>query len=236
MSYSAEIKKFKDALVKSDIAHEITKVIWFGSTLKKKAHKDSDVDILIVTKDGKAVRDRIADILIDFQMHNRTPLEIVTSSVDELYPIIDPFLKNVLQYGQEVYSMPEKELKLTVANHYLSLAQEFYDSANDSIQRGFYRLGLDGAFNSAELAAKGFLVMKISDLPGSHGGIVQRFGELYIKPGEIEREIGRRLNQSLELRNGARYKFTTKISKEDANLVLSLAEDLINLLEKKLSK
>jgi uncharacterized protein (UPF0332 family)/predicted nucleotidyltransferase len=236
MSYSAEIKKFKDALVKSDIGHEISKVVWFGSTLKKKAHRDSDVDILIVTKNGKAVQDRIADILLDFQMNNRTPLEIVTSNIDELYPIIDPFLENVLQYGQEVYSMPEKDLKLSVANHYLSLAQEFYDSANDSIQRGFYRLGLDGAYNSAELAAKGFLVMKISDLPGSHGGIAQRFGELYIKPGEIEREIGRRLNQSLELRNAARYKFTAKISEEEAKLVLSLAVDLINLLEKKLGQ
>lgn len=83
---------------------------------------------------------------------------------------------------------------------------------------------------------KGFLVTKISDLPGSHGGIAQRFGELFIKSGEIAREVGRRLNQSLELRNAARYKFTTKISKEDANFVLSLAEDLINLLEKRLSK
>lgn len=236
MSYSAEIKKFKDALVKSDIGQEISKVVWFGSTLKKKAHRDSDLDILIVIKDGKTIQDRIADILLDFQMNNRTPLEIITTSVDELYPIVDPFLKNILEYGQEVYSMPEKDLKRTAATHYLSLAQEFYDSAEDSIKRGFYRLGLDGAYNSAELAAKGFLVMKIKDLPGSHGGIAQRFGELFIKSGEIEREIGRRLNQSLELRNAARYKFTTKISKDEAKFVLSLAGDLITLLEKKLNQ
>ncbi len=37
MSYSAEIRKFKDALIKSDIGHEISKVVWFESTLKKKA-------------------------------------------------------------------------------------------------------------------------------------------------------------------------------------------------------
>lgn len=172
---------------------------WFGSTLKKKAHRDSDVDILIVTKDGKAIQDRIADILLDFQMNNRTSLEIITTSVDDLYPIVDPFLKNILDYGQEVYSIPEKDLKLTAATHNLSLAQKFYDSAEDSIKRSYYRLGLEGAYNSAELAAKGFLVMKIKDLPGSHGGIAQRFGELLIKSGEIEREIGRRLNQSLEL-------------------------------------
>ena len=31
------------------------------------------------------------------------------------------------------------------------------------------RLGLDGAYNSAELAVKGLLVLKIADLPGSMG-------------------------------------------------------------------
>ncbi len=236
MNYLTEIKKFRDALIKSDIGPQITKMVWFGSTLKKTARRDSDVDLLIITKNGEGIQDRIADILLDFQMSSRCPMEIVTSSVDELYPLTDHFLKNVLTYGQEVYSMPEKNLKLSAAHHYFSLAQEFYDSANDSIQRRHYRLGLDGAYNSTELAVKGFLIMKISDLPGSHGGIAQRFGELYVKSGEIERTVGRRLNQSLELRNAARYKFTTKISKEDASLVLNLAEDLINLLEEKLSK
>lgn len=97
-------------------------------------------------------------------------MEIVTSSVDELFPLIDPFLENVLTYGREVYSMPEKNLKISAAHHYLSLAQEFYDSANDSIQREHYRLGLDGAYNAAELVVKGFLILKISDLHGSQGG------------------------------------------------------------------
>jgi uncharacterized protein (UPF0332 family) len=83
---------------------------------------------------------------------------------------------------------------------------------------------------------KALLILKISDLPGSHGGIAQRFGELYIKSDVIERAIGRRLNQSLELRNAARYKFTAKISKEDANFTLDLAKELIALAEKKLAK
>ncbi len=236
MNYLADIKKFKNTLVRSDIGSQITKMVWFGSSLKKKHSKESDVDILIITKNGEAVRDRIADLLLDFQMNNRLPIEIITSSIDELYPTTDYFLKNVLTYGQEVYSMPEKNLRFTAANHYLSLSQEFLDSASDSIRRGHYRLGLDGAYNAAELAVKGLLVLKVSDLPGSHGGVAQRFGELYIRSGTIEREIGRKLNRCLEMRNAARYKFTTKISKEDTALMLSLAQDLINLLEEKLSK
>jgi len=68
VNYLTEIKKFRDGLIKSDIGHQITKMVWFGSTLKKRAHRDSDVDILIVTRNGKAVQDRIADILLEFQM------------------------------------------------------------------------------------------------------------------------------------------------------------------------
>ena len=236
MNYLADIKKFKDALLKSDLGKQISKIVWFGSTLKKKATKDSDVDLLIITEDGEGTKDRIADILLDFQMTNRCPVEIVTSNIDDLYPVTDYFLQNVLTHGQEVYSMPEKDLRRSAANHYLSLSQEFFDSAKEAIDRGHFRLGLDGAYNAAELAVKGFLVLKISDLPGSHGGLVQRFGEAYVKPGTVDRAIGRNLNRCLELRNAARYKFTAKISEEEAGLTLALAKGLIELLEKKLIK
>jgi uncharacterized protein (UPF0332 family)/predicted nucleotidyltransferase len=235
MSYLAEIRRFRDALIKSDIGPQIAKVVWFGSTLKKKAHKDSDVDILIITRDGASIRDKIADILLDFQMERRCPIEVVTSNVEELYPLTDHFLQNALAYGQEVYSMPTKNLKMAAANHYLSLAREYHDSARDAVERGHYRLGLDGAYNSAELGVKGFLLTKISDLPGSHGGIAQRFGELFVKPGIVDRAVGRKLNRALELRNEARYKFTARISREDAESVLALAEDLIGLLDERLT-
>ena len=109
--YLEDINTFRDSLLKSDIGHQIAKIIWFGGTLKKTAQEDSDVDILIITGDGEVVRDRIADVLLDFQMIKKSPPEIVTSNIDELYPITDYFLKNVLTYGQEVYSMPEKDLK-----------------------------------------------------------------------------------------------------------------------------
>ena len=111
IDYSGDIRKFRDALLKSDVGARIAKIIWFGSTLKGTGRVDSDVDILVITEDGEMIPDRIADVLLDFQMIEKSPLEIVTSNIDELYPITDYFLKNVLTYGQEVYSMPEKDLK-----------------------------------------------------------------------------------------------------------------------------
>ncbi len=70
-------RKFKDVLIKSGIGHEISKGVWYGSTLRKKARRDRDVDILVATKDGEAIRDRIADIQLEFQMDNRTALQLL---------------------------------------------------------------------------------------------------------------------------------------------------------------
>lgn len=108
MKYLAEIKKFKDALINSDIRDQIAKVVWFEGTLRNRPWKESDVDVLIVKTDGNLLRHRIADILLDFQMKAEIPLELIISTIGELYLLVDPFLKNVLAYGQEVYSMPEK--------------------------------------------------------------------------------------------------------------------------------
>ena len=89
MNYLADIEKFKDTLLKSDLGRQISKIVWFGSTLKKRATKDSDVDLLIITENGEGTKDRIADILLDFQMATRCPVEIVTSNIDELYPVAE---------------------------------------------------------------------------------------------------------------------------------------------------
>jgi uncharacterized protein (UPF0332 family)/predicted nucleotidyltransferase len=236
VSYVENIAEFKEALIRSDVGDRIAKVIWFGSTQKGEAREGSDVDLLIVTANGEDVRGRIFDLLLDFQISTGCPAEVVTSSIEELYPLMDYFLANVLAHGKEVYSMPEDALRRSAANHYWLLAQEYYDASRDSIERGHIRLGVDGAYNCAELAVKGLLLLKVADLPGSHGGVVQRFGDLFVKTGEVERALGRRLNQCLELRNAARYKHTTMLSDRDATLTLDLGKDIMAILEERLKE
>lgn len=91
---------------------------------------------------------------------------------------------------------------------------------------------MDAAYNAAELAVKS-LVLKL-DVPGSHGGLVGRFGELYIKTGIYEKALGRQLNHALERHNQARYRYQAVIKRGDAQAVIELARTLKELAEREL--
>ena len=60
-------------------------------------------------------------------------------------------------------------------------AEEYLDAARDSLRNGYPRLAVDAAYNSAELGVKAMLLFRLDDIPGSHGGVVGKFGELYVK-------------------------------------------------------
>ncbi|MDA2936747.1 hypothetical protein MYX75_00575 [Acidobacteria bacterium AH-259-A15] len=53
--------------------------------------------------------------------------------------------------------------------------------------------------------------------------------------GLYERALGRKLNQVLQLRNQARYKYQAAIGREHAEAAIQLAKALIELAEKDLS-
>ena len=95
-------------------------------------------------------------------------------------------------------------------------------------------MAIDAAYNAAELAAKGLILLKQNDLPGSHGGVVSLFGRLYVKTNAIEKSVGRSLNLALKLGNEARYRPNAVLNREAAQDVLKLARDLIDVVDKEL--
>lgn len=126
--------------------------------------------------------------------------------------------------------MEKNKIKRESCKHLKGLAEEYLEGAANAREEGFFRLAVDAAYNAAELAMKGLILLIEDDLPGSHGGIVGKFGELYVKSGKFERAIGRQLNQSLELRNQARYKFSARIGKEEADSTIKIASFMIGQL------
>lgn len=131
----------------------------------------------------------------------------------------------------------EEEVRLILAKDNLTLAKEYFGGAKDFSQtKKFLRGIVDLSYNSAELAVKGLLSLKISHLPSTHGGLVQKFGQVYIKTKILPARFGRGLNQGLELRNKARYEPKAKITTSMASQGLKLAKDLIRILEGKISQ
>lgn len=237
MSDFAEIKEilsaFRDYLLSSELKDKIVKIYLFGSYAKGEATAFSDIDILIVTTDGSHIERSLLNKSYDFLITKGVPLEIVILSIDELFPVRDYFLYNVLRYGMEVYSMAKDDIKMEILEDLKRLAEEYHDSAQEALERGRIRLAIDAGYNAAELAAKGLILLKEDDLPGSHGGIINVFSQLYVVPGEITKEIGRSLHACLKIRNDARYKPNAVLTKDNAKEVIHLAKSLIEIISSK---
>lgn len=233
MEISKLIDDFKNYLLSSEVKDKIAKVILFGSYAKGIAKPDSDIDILIFTTDGIEVEKAIMDKAYDFMMEYNAPLEVLISGIDELFLYQDYFTYNVTRYGVEIYAMEKEKIKIAMLNDIKDLAEEYFESAREVLEANRIRLAVDAAYNAAELAAKGLILLKKDDLPGSHGGTVNLFGQLYVKSNELDKNIGRGLNNALKLRNMARYKPDALLTKEDARGVLDLAEKLIEIVSEK---
>ena len=65
---------------------------------------------------------------------------------------------------------------------------------------------------------------------------MKKFGEIYMKSGEIPSEIGRKLHLSFENRNKARYDSHARITVEDADDVENLIKFLIGFLEREIRR
>jgi len=96
------------------------------------------------------------------------------------------------------------------------------------------RLGVDGAYNACELCIKGLLLLRLGEIHKTHGGIIQKLGDICIKSGIIGKDVGREVNLGLDLRNRARYDFHAQIAKESISRVVETAETLIQAYENEL--
>jgi len=234
VTISKAISEFCKYLLSKDIGRYIVKIIHFGSTARGEESKRSDVDIMVVSSDGKEVRKRVAEAAFEIQTNYGIDIQPIVENLDDIVFINSYFIFNVLSYGREVYSVKKENLKKEACRNLTRLAEEYIDAARDSLKNKHPRLAVDAAYNAAELGVKAMLLLKLDDIPGSHGGIVGKFGELYVKSGEMSKTLGRRLNEILELRNSARYKYQALIGGREASETINLAESIIELARKKI--
>jgi uncharacterized protein (UPF0332 family) len=216
----------------------IARIVLFGSVLDGGDQPGSDVDVLVIGTDRlRELSEACAAASFDTAMQWGESVEPLVYCTDDMRFPQSYFLYDTLRRGKEIYRMDEEMLRRKEAEAALALAREYLASAEDAAAHRHYRLAVDGAYNSAELAIKGLLhLIKLERMPSSHGGTVQMFGKHYVVTGLVAPEQGHKLNVHLELRNKARYDFHARITQDDARDTLALAKEFIAFLEAQLQQ
>jgi len=226
---------FLTHLLNSEIKEDIGRIFLFGSFARDEVDEESDIDVLIFSSNRlNKVREVCADLSFQTALKHGESIEPLVYCIDELRYLNSNFIYSVVTRGKEIHKMPQKELLRKESQNYLDLAREYLREAQNSIKANDLRLGVDGAYNACELCIKGLLLLRLGEIPKTHGGIIQKFGEIYIKSGIIGKDVGREVNLGLDLRNRARYDFHAQIAKESISRVVETAETLIQAYENEL--
>ncbi len=123
--------------------------------------------------------------------------------------------------------MAEEDLYEAEFSGRIDLAKSYLGVAEYVFANGDYRQAADLAYNAVELVAKTLLIGKVENLPTSHSGVVNLFGQHLVLPGIVSRDLGREMRAGLEIRNRARYDHTAEVGEEDAQRLLNLTRELL---------
>lgn len=129
------LSDFRNYLLNTELRDKIVKIYLFGSYAKGEATAHSDIDIFIITSEDALIEKFLMDKIYDFLLVHPIPLEVVTSNIDELFPINDYFIYNVTHYGLEVYSMEKEQIKKEAFKSIIGLAEEYLESAEEVLGR-----------------------------------------------------------------------------------------------------
>ncbi|HDN80475.1 MAG TPA: HEPN domain-containing protein [Chloroflexi bacterium] len=230
-------EEFTRRLLSTEVGDCIARVVLFGSVAKGYATEESDVDVMVVALDApEKVREAALDVSFEMAMESGEMVEPIVHCIDEWRLPASYLIYTVRKKGQEIYSMDEDKVKVEECRGYSLLAQEYLQGAEQNFHNGAYRIAIDAAYNAAELCAKGLLLLKLEELPATHGGIINKIGELYVKPGLIPRELGRRLHTAFILRNQARYEPHVRLGKDEAVEAIETARAMCEALASQLQE
>ena len=118
--------------------------------------------------------------------------------------------------------MPYKE--------YLDQAEEEFNAASHLFKGGYYREAVSRAYYSMFHATQAILIIK-EIYPKSHKGIIQKFGEEFVKSGVLETKMGHLLSQAESMRLKADYDVGVKITKDECEEILDNCEFFISKIK-----
>lgn len=232
------LKEFTSRL-RGALGDRITGIHLYGSLAKGAAKAGSDIDLLIVHKrvERSKLLDVISEIAFDIACKYAELIETVPMSEEEFKQQVgrSPFLWEVLENGRVVFATEKATEWELEFSEYLRLAEEYLHYAEGALEENKVRLAIDAGYNAIELLIKALILSTKNPLASSHGGIIGQFGELFVKSGKVNREIGKDVHKALTLRAQARYVPAAKLDRADGEFVVSLAKKTLEMTKGKLT-
>lgn len=231
------LEEFLRRLKEQAVWERIAKVVLYGSVLRGEAGEESDIDVLLVsTGDLREVEEVASDVAFSVLLDLGQRVEPMVYCPEDFYSSRS-FLSAVRKEGKEIYSMSEEKLERREAEDLLELAQTYLTMAKLLLAPEGVRGAIDLAYNAAELCVRAFLLLRLKELPRTHGGLIQQFSQILIKKEKaIKPDLGRSLNRALERRNKSRYDPHAVLTEADARTVLQTAERMFQALEAELEE
>ncbi|MBU0510667.1 MAG: HEPN domain-containing protein [Chloroflexi bacterium] len=228
---------FAARLLESPAGPSVGRILLFGSVAQDRARLDSDVDVMVFSAmPFREIQEYTAQAAWEASVEWGEQVAQLTYSLSDLFQPRSYLLYSAINQGQEIYTMNEVDLRRMEADGLCRKADRYLDQAKHAFDRGDYELAIVGAYTAAELVAKALVFMKSdTELPTTHGGMLQIFSREYIRTGQVPEQWGRALNRGLESRSRALYDTSWIMDVPDTQPVIELADEMLSFLEQRLA-
>jgi len=120
-------------------------------------------------------------------------------------------------------------------NDFITKAERFLETANLTLNSGDYDSCVSRCYYSMFIITEAVLLTK--DLKASsHKGVISLFGEHFIKSGIFDKKFGKDLNDAFDKRLIGDYGVGFSATEEDANGLLNIAINYVQILKEYLNK
>lgn len=216
--------------IRKEHQDQVKDIILYGSYARGESTPESDVDVLVIWS-GELARGRktAAELAIKALVNYDvliSPKVISPKNYENMKKLELPFMKAIQSEGIKIGA-----LKLNkVIKQNLKKASERLDAAQILLQNEKYEGVVNRAYYSIFHSAKALLSTEgIS--PKTHRGLIRKFGEKFVKTGDIPQEYAAILSKAESLRETADYGLMTEIGFEDAKSIVEGAEKFLKMAE-----
>jgi uncharacterized protein (UPF0332 family)/predicted nucleotidyltransferase len=226
------IEEFR-RMLRNAFASDFRGMILYGSYARGDYHEDSDIDLIVLFKDGdtaKKASSRVSEIARELPSEHGALVMPMTMGELDYQKGKSPLFLNVKREGililaEERFEMePEIERLLELAHDSLDAARELFESRSE-----FYGFAASRAYYAMFYAVEAALLSKGLSY-SRHTGVIGGFNQHFIRTGIFPIEFHKLLQDAFELRQLGDYG-TEPFPREKAESILQDAETFVKAVE-----